>query len=80
MRKLSRTLGQEKVAGYVFILPFIIGLIVFTVIPFFTSLYLAFTEYDILTPPKWIAWTTSSGCSLRTSTSGNLSGLPSSLP
>ena len=28
MRKLSRTLGQEKVAGYVFILPFIIGLIV----------------------------------------------------
>ncbi len=54
MRKLSRTLGQEKVAGYVFILPFIIGLIVFTVIPFFTSLYLAFTEYDILTPPKWI--------------------------
>ena len=54
MRKLSRTLGQEKVAGYVFILPFIIGLIVFTVIPFFTSLYLAFTEYDILTPPTWI--------------------------
>lgn len=54
MRKLSETLDNEKVAGYVFILPFIIGLFVFTVIPFFTSLYLAFTDYNILSPAKWI--------------------------
>lgn len=54
MRKLSETLDQERVAGYVFILPFIIGLLVFTVIPFFTSLYLAFTDYNILSPAKWI--------------------------
>lgn len=54
MRKLGETLDQEKVAGYVFILPFIIGLLVFTVIPFFTSLYLAFTDYNILSPAKWI--------------------------
>ncbi len=52
--KLLRILGKESVAGYVFIAPFIIGLFAFTVIPFFTSLYLAFTEYNILTPPKWI--------------------------
>ncbi|MGI6182843.1 MAG: carbohydrate ABC transporter permease [Candidatus Fimadaptatus sp.] len=56
MNSLGRTLGKEKVAGYVFIAPFIIGLMVFTVIPFFTSLYLAFTEYDVLTPPKWIGF------------------------
>jgi multiple sugar transport system permease protein len=56
MSKLGQTLGKEKVAGYVFILPFIIGLLVFTVIPFFTSLYLAFTEYNVLTPPKWIGF------------------------
>ena len=54
MRRLSTALGKEKVAGYVFIMPFIIGLLVFTVIPFFTSLYLAFTEYNVLTAPKWI--------------------------
>ncbi len=54
MRSLKRTLCKESVAGYVFITPFIIGLIVFTAIPFFTSLYLAFTEYNILTPAKWI--------------------------
>ena len=56
MSKLSRTLGQEKVAGYVFITPFIIGLIAFTIIPFFTSLYLAFTDYNVLTAPKWIGF------------------------
>ena len=54
MRSLKRTLCKESVAGDVFIAPFIIGLIVFTAIPFFTSLYLAFTEYNILTPAKWV--------------------------
>ena len=29
MSKLSQTLCKEKVAGYVFIMPFIIGLLVF---------------------------------------------------
>ena len=53
MQKLSRFIGSDKVAGYVFIAPFIIGLITFTVIPFFTSLYLAFTDYDVLTPARW---------------------------
>lgn len=56
MHKLRRTLEREHVAGYVFVLPFIIGLIAFTVIPFFHSLYLAFTEYNVLTAPKWIGF------------------------
>ena len=55
MNGLRRILGKEKVAGYVFILPFIIGLLAFTVMPFFTSLYLAFTEYNILSAP--VDWT-----------------------
>lgn len=54
MSRLSQALDREKNAGYVFILPFIIGLIFFTVIPFVSSLFLAFTEYNILTPPNWI--------------------------
>ena len=52
--KLGSWLDRDNVAGYVFILPFIIGLIVFTAIPFFTSLYLAFTNYNILSAPKWV--------------------------
>lgn len=53
-RTLSSTLNRNNVAGYVFILPFIIGLVVFTAIPFFTSLYLSFTEYNVLSPAKWV--------------------------
>lgn len=40
--KCGTLLDRDNVAGYVFILPFIIGLVVFTAIPFFTSLYLAY--------------------------------------
>ena len=53
-QRLGSWLDREGVAGYVFITPFIIGLVAFTVIPFFTSLYLAFTQYNVLTPAKWI--------------------------
>lgn len=52
--KIGSVLNRDNVAGYVFILPFIIGLLVFTLIPFFTSLYLSFTEYNVLSPAKWI--------------------------
>ena len=53
-RSLRERMNHPNVVGYVFILPFIIGLLVFTVIPFFTSLYLAFTEYNILAPAQWV--------------------------
>ena len=53
-QRLGSWFDREGVAGYVFIAPFIIGLVAFTVIPFFTSLYLAFTQYNVLTPAKWI--------------------------
>ena len=54
MDKIRRVLNRDQVAGFVFITPFIIGLVAFTIIPFFTSLYLAFTDYNILTSPEWI--------------------------
>ena len=40
-------------AGYLFLLPWFIGML-FTIIPFFASLYLAFTDYNLLNPPAWI--------------------------
>jgi multiple sugar transport system permease protein len=39
-------------AGYVFLLPWFGGVLL-TFVPFFTSLYLAFTDYDLLTAPKF---------------------------
>ena len=39
-------------AGYLFLLPWFIGML-FTVVPFFASLYLAFTDYNLINPPQW---------------------------
>ncbi|WP_058234902.1 carbohydrate ABC transporter permease [Devriesea agamarum] len=36
-----------------FILPATIGLLVFLIWPLITGIYYSFTEYDVLTPPKW---------------------------
>ncbi|TBL80883.1 carbohydrate ABC transporter permease [Paenibacillus thalictri] len=41
-------------AGYVFIFPWLFGFLAFSIIPIGVSLYLAFTKYDILTPPEWV--------------------------
>ncbi|PRX09180.1 carbohydrate ABC transporter permease [Actinoplanes italicus] len=43
---------RQDWAGYVFLLPWFGGLI-FMIVPFVASLYLAFTDYDLLTPPRW---------------------------
>lgn len=53
-KRFAAVLGGDNLAGYLFILPFLIGLVVFTVVPFVTSLYLSFTQYNILSPAKWI--------------------------
>lgn len=56
LHRFGSFLDRDNVAGYAFIMPFIIGTIVFTTIPFFTSLYLAFTNYNILSEPVWVGW------------------------
>lgn len=43
-------------AGYAFITPMLIGLLVFTSIPFLYSLYLAFTDYNGMAKPEWVGW------------------------
>ncbi|MBN1888668.1 MAG: sugar ABC transporter permease [Thermoflexales bacterium] len=39
-----------------FIAPWLIGFFAFTLVPILASLYLAFTDYDILTAPTWAGW------------------------
>jgi multiple sugar transport system permease protein len=44
----------RNAAGYLFIAPWLIGFFGLTLLPMAASLYLAFTDYDILTSPRWI--------------------------
>ena len=47
---------KQNLWGYLFIGPFIIGFLAFTVIPIFASLYFSFTSYNLFTEPEWIGF------------------------
>jgi multiple sugar transport system permease protein len=51
---LARVLNKPKVAGYIFILPFIIGFLAFLALPMILSLGFSFTRYNILESPVFI--------------------------
>lgn len=51
--KQIRLYRYETLQGYLFISPWLLGLLLFTVAPMLASLYLAFTNYNILTAPQW---------------------------
>lgn len=53
---LRMWLNQESTAGYFFAAPFIIGFVVFIVVPMLMSLYFSFCDYNILSPAKWIGF------------------------
>lgn len=53
-RDLRSIMDRENVAGYVFSLPFIIGFLMFMVIPMALSLYYSFCKYDVQTPPVFV--------------------------
>lgn len=48
---LARTEGRWAV---LFITPCIVGFIVLTLGPMLASLYFSFTQYDVLSPPRWV--------------------------
>ena len=41
-------------AGYMFLLPWLVGFFGLTLGPTLASLYLSFTNFDLLSPPRWI--------------------------
>jgi multiple sugar transport system permease protein len=53
MRRRSHAL-RRNLTGYAFIAPWLIGFLVFTAIPFFSSVYFSFTRYDIVSSPVWV--------------------------
>lgn len=45
---------ENRLLGFTYVLPFVIGLMTFTAFPFLASLALSFTEYNLIEPPQWI--------------------------
>ena len=56
-RGWSRNAQREFVAGLLFALPWIIGVLAFLAYPMLASLYYSFTRYDIPVAPRWIGIT-----------------------
>jgi multiple sugar transport system permease protein len=52
--KRNKRQKHDNLTGYIFIMPWLLGFLAFTVIPMVSSLYLSFTRYDILSSPLWI--------------------------
>lgn len=51
MRRLL--MGNNRFLGLAYLAPYLIGLLAFTAIPFIASLYLSFTDYNLISAPKW---------------------------
>ena len=45
---------RENLSSYAFLIPWLLGFFVLTFYPMIYSLYLSFTQFNILQPPKWI--------------------------
>lgn len=45
---------REAIWGYVLLLPWLLGLIIFFLGPIIASAYLSFTDYDVMSPPKYV--------------------------
>lgn len=46
--------ATDNKAAYLFLLPWLFGLVVITIGPMIASLFLSFTDYSLLAPPDWI--------------------------
>ena len=53
-KSFAQIMNSDSVSGYIFILPFVIGFLVFTVFPMLASLVLSFTDYDMLSAPVFV--------------------------
>lgn len=53
-RKLTDAEKKEERASYLFLAPWILGLALITIGPMAASLYLSFTNYNLLQAPEWI--------------------------
>ncbi len=53
-RKKSSYFRKKSRVGYLFAMPWLVGLFVFTLLPIIATLVLSFTRYNMINPPSWI--------------------------
>jgi len=53
-RRRSKLAIREAVDGYIFILPWLLGFVIWTAGPMLASLVLAFMRWNLFAPPTWI--------------------------
>lgn len=57
-KQKARGMGQrqrrEALDGFLFLLPNLLGFLIFFAGPLLLSIYYAFTNWDLLTPPQWV--------------------------
>ena len=53
-RLRAKEAGRDNKAGYLFLLPWLIGLVLIIGGPMLASLYLSFTDYSLIQAPSWV--------------------------
>lgn len=53
-RRAHGLLWREAIEGWLYLLPWLLGFVVFTAGPMVASAIISFTQWEILTPPKWV--------------------------
>jgi multiple sugar transport system permease protein len=54
MARMSRMGRSQAIWGYAFVAVPVLGFVVFALGPMIASLYLSFTDYEVLAPPEWV--------------------------
>ena len=55
-RRLARAGRGEARAGFLFALPWMVGLTIFTIVPLILTFYIAQTKFQIVGPPKYVGF------------------------
>jgi multiple sugar transport system permease protein len=53
---MSRRALRRNLSGWLFASPWILGFVLWTVGPMIASLFIAFTEWDLITSPRWVGF------------------------
>lgn len=53
-KSFFQKMNTERATGYICTSPFIVGFLLFMIVPMCISLYYSFCDYNILSAPKWI--------------------------
>ncbi len=54
LRSSKAKVRRNRLWGWLFISPWVVGFLAFTLYPFIASLYYSFTNYNILSAPQWV--------------------------